>query len=214
LPDTLLKSFHDCNAILEGHFQLSSGLHSDRYFQCALLFDDPRLGRRLTEALANKVEAAVASGEITASARRTSVGRADRAIDRVVGPALGGVIVAHELGAALGVRACFTERQGERMTLRRGFTIEPGERVLICEDVITTGGSAQEVAVVVGEHGGEVVALASLVDRSGGKAPFEPFIPLLAVDVKSWPAEQCPLCASGVPLTKPGSRPAAPSPRG
>jgi orotate phosphoribosyltransferase len=188
----LLDRFRDCSALLEGHFQLTSGLHSPHYFQCALLFDDPAFGRELGQALAQAVRDAI-SGPI----------------DRVVGPALGGVIVAYELAAALGVRNAFTERDGEgRMTLRRGFTVRPDERVVVCEDVITTGGSALEVVHLLRELGAAPVGIASIVDRSGGRldAPL-PLISIVKVDVRTWKPEECPLCASGDRAVKPGSRP-------
>lgn len=188
-----LAAFKAAHALLDGHFRLTSGLHSPEYFQCALLFDDPVLGRRLGESLAEAVRAA-------------NVGE----VDRVVGPALGGVIVAYELAAALGARNSFAERGPDgKMALRRGFQVSAGERVIVCEDVITTGGSAQEVVELLRAHGATPVAVASIVDRSGGAHRFDlPLISLVAVTVTTWPAEACPLCAAGGTPVKPGSRPA------
>lgn len=180
-------------ALLEGHFQLSSGLHSDRYFQCALLLSDPRRAGALAEALAPRTPPA----------------------ELVVGPALGAVVWAHEMGRALGLPAFFTERLDGRMSLRRGFRIEPGTRVLVVEDVLTTGGSAREVIALLRELGAEPVGVAALVNRSGRANPFEdedlPLACLAEAEVRTWPPEACPLCASGErgPALKPGSRPSA-----
>jgi orotate phosphoribosyltransferase len=125
----------------------------------------------------------------------------------VAGPALGGIIMAYEIARALGVRNIFAERENGIMTFRRGFAVSPGERVLVVEDVVTTGGSAKEVAVLVREAGGLVAGVGAIVDRSGGTADFgAPFHPLLSVDAASWPADDCPLCREGVPIIKPGSR--------
>ena len=184
----------DAGALLEGHFRLSSGLHSNRYVQCALLFQEPTRGRRMCEELARRVT--------------TALGRAS--VDRVIGAAVGGIVVAHELAAALGVRGGFAERTGGTMELRRGFAIASGERVLIAEDVVTTGGSAAEVAQVVTAAGGTVVGVAALIDRSqGARGNDLPLVPLLQVDVATWPPDDCPLCRQGIPAVKPGSRPDA-----
>lgn len=176
-------------ALLEGHFLLSSGLHSSRYIQCARLLQYPRYAEAVGKALAQKVRGF--------------------SVDVVVGPALGGIIVAHELARALGVRAMFAEREGPKLALRRGFAIAPGERVLLAEDVVTTGGSTLETAEVVASFGGKVVAAACIVDRRGPMAkdlPF-PLLSLLRLDLDTYPPERCPLCQAGLPLTKPGSRP-------
>ncbi len=148
----VLKIFEDSGALLSGHFKLSSGLHSPRYLQCALVLQTPRIAEQLCASLAAKAQ---------------SDDRISR-IDFVVAPALGGVIVAHEVARALGVRALFTERQEGAMTLRRGFEIKPGERALVVEDVVTTGGSTREVMEVVRALGGIVAGAGSLIDRSGG----------------------------------------------
>jgi len=183
-----LQQFTDAGALLEGHFLLSSGLHSSRYLQCALVLQHPPLAEQLCRDLAARL-----AGVKT---------------DVVVGPALGGVVVAYELARALGVRGIFAERKDGRMQLRRGFHIAPGEQVLLAEDVVTTGGSLKEVMAVVREAGGIVVGVASLVDRSGDRDPgfAAPFVGLLTIDVPTWTPEECPLCRDGVPVVKPGSR--------
>ena len=193
-PDQVIEHFRRSGALLEGHFLLSSGRHSDRYFQCALLLAHPRLAEDLARALAFKLP---------------------QDIDVVVGPALGAVTWAYEVGRALGKRAFFTERndqKGGAMELRRGFQLEPDERVLVVEDVLTTGGSVREVLAVVAAQGANCVSVASIVNRSGLENPFEaeglPYHSLAKVKVESWEAKDCPLCASGRngPAIKPGSR--------
>ncbi len=174
-------------ALLEGHFLLSSGLHSDRYFQCARLLQHPRHAARVGRALAALCRPLAAQ--------------------LVVSPALGGVIIGHEVARALGVRGIFTEREQGLMRLRRGFTIATGERVLVVEDVVTTGKSTLEAATAVTAAGGVVVGLASIVDRSGGVAFPYPFRSLLQLQVATYAAEACPLCREGkLPAIKPGSR--------
>lgn len=186
--DELLDLFRQSGALLEGHFRLSSGLHSSGYLQCALVLQDPRRAERLGEAIASRVRSL-----------RPSV---------VLSPALGGVIIGHEVARALGVRGLFAERQDGVLVLRRGFTIGDADRVLIVEDVLTTGGSTKETMRVATEAGGHVVGAASIVDRSGGSARFDvPFDALLAVDLPTYEPDACPLCGQGVPVAKPGSRP-------
>ena len=186
----VLDLFRESGAMLEGHFELSSGLHSDRYFQCALLLQDPKRAERLAQALAPRIPE----------------------VDLVVGPALGAVTWAHEMARALGVDGIFTERKDGEMTLRRGFQVAPGTRVLVVEDVLTTGGSAKEVLRVLGGLGAEVVAVGSILNRSGGN-PFEeeglPLHCLAEVEVQTWDPADCPLCAEGSVAIKPGSRAAA-----
>lgn len=183
----ILDIFRRHEALLEGHFILSSGLHSDRYIQCALVLQHPAVAEQLGRELAARL------GKRNATA--------------VVAPALGGVLVAHEVARALGLRALFTERQDGRMTLRRGFSLNPSEPTLVVEDVITTGGSTRETIAAVEAAGGKVVAAGSLVDRSGGVADFGlPRAALLALAVRNYDPSQCPLCKTGVPAVKPGSR--------
>jgi orotate phosphoribosyltransferase len=190
--DSLLTLFEERGALLQGHFQLSSGLHSPRYLQCARVLMDPALATRLGHALAERLRPLLGAD-------------APRA---VVAPALGGVLVAHEVARGLSCLGLFTERQDGRMTLRRGFTLEPGEAVVVVEDVITTGGSTREVMSVVESSGARVLAAGSLVDRSGGKAELGvAYRSLLELEVPSYEASTCPLCAAGGTPVKPGSRP-------
>ena len=183
----ILKILREHSALLEGHFILSSGLHSDRYIQCALVLQHPMIAEQLGAELAARLKHL-----------RAHV---------VAAPALGGVIVAHEVARALGVRAIFTERQNGVMTLRRGFQLDPGEPTLVVEDVITTGGSTRETIACVEQSGGKVVGAGSLVDRSGGAADLGlPKASLLTVTVKNYDPADCPLCKSGNPAVKPGSR--------
>jgi len=185
--DWVLRLLKKTEALLEGHFLLSSGLHSDRYFQCARLLQYPRNAARVGKAI----------GELCRPF----------GVQLVVSPALGGVVIGHEVGRALGVRAIFTEREQGIMRLRRGFTIEPGERVLVVEDVVTTGKSQLEAAAAVTAAGGVVVGLAAIVDRSGGVSFPYPFRSLLQLKVATYAPEVCPLCAAGkLPALKPGSR--------
>lgn len=186
--EQVLQRFSASGALLDGHFVLTSGLHSPRYLQCALVLQDPALAAELCSALASKLR--------------------DVRCDTVIGPALGGIIVAYELARALGIHAIFAERKDGRMQLRRGFAIRPGQRLLLAEDVVTTGGSLKEVMTLVREAGGEPVGVTSLVDRTAGRDPGFglPLVSLLKVDVPTWQPERCPLCADGVPVVKPGSR--------
>lgn len=189
--ETLLKEFRDARAVLHGHFLLSSGLHSDTYVQCAKVLECPDVAGRLCAELAKRWP------------ERPSL---------VAGPAYGGILVAYELARALGARAVFFERVDGRFDLRRGFEIAPGERVLVSEDVVTTGGSAQEVVERVAAMGGTVVGVAALVDRSGGqagKALGTELRALVQLTPPVWKPEECPLCRQGVPAVKPGSRPGA-----
>ena len=179
------------DALLRGHFRLSSGLHSDTYVQCARYLRRPELAAAATAALAARIQAAGLQPDV------------------VVGPAMGGVVIGYELARQLGVPGIFTERDADgQMTLRRGFTIEPGEKVIIAEDVVTTGKSTLEVAKVLRSMGAEVLAVASLIDRTGGKGGLDfPHFALLPVVAATFAPESCPLCAAGVPVVKPGSRP-------
>ena len=183
----ILNIFREHSALLEGHFILSSGLHSDRYIQCALVLQHPRAAERLCAELAAKLR------HLGASA--------------VAAPALGGVIVAHEVARALGVRALFSERQNGVMTLRRGFCLASGEPTLVVEDVVTTGGSTRETMKCVEEAGGKIVGIGALIDRSGSAADLGlPKAALVTLTVQNYNPADCPLCKSGTPAVKPGSR--------
>jgi len=188
---TLLK---ESGAMLEGHFLLSSGRHSDRYFQCAKLLQYPDRAAAALAAVAQKIKQDIQAGKL--------------AIDAVVGPAMGGIIVAYELGRQLGLPAFFTERDDTgAMALRRGFEIQPGQKLLITEDVVTTGKSYGECAAVLEGAGAKIAALACVVDRrqSGVEVPW-PFYPACTVEVANWEAGSCELCKKGIPAVKPGSR--------
>jgi orotate phosphoribosyltransferase len=170
-----------------GHFKLTSGRHSDRYLQCARLFENPDFSE-------------IVCGDIADSFKEQS-------IDLVIGPALGGIIMAYEVARKLAAKNIFAERENGVMTLRRGFAITPGARVLVVEDTITTGGSVQEVLALVLAHQGVPVGVGAVADRSGGKVDFKvPLAAFVSMVVASYPAETCPLCAQGLPIVKPGSR--------
>lgn len=189
--EEVLQTFSNCGALLTGHFLLTSGLHSSRYLQCALVLQHPAIAENLCTALAAKAKSDASIGQI----------------DLVIAPALGGVIVAHEVARALGVRALFTERQESGMTLRRGFQIQPGERCFVVEDVVTTGGSTREVIEVVRALGGVVAGAGSLIDRSGGAVDLGvPRHALATLEVPSYKADDCPMCKEGSTAIKPGSR--------
>jgi orotate phosphoribosyltransferase len=189
-PDSgqhLLSILQQTGALLEGHFQLTSGLHSPRYLQCARVLQYPE-------------HAEWAGRELGAHFAKDGV-------NAVVAPAIGGIIVAHEVARALGVRALFTERESGVMTLRRGFQIAPGEKILVVEDVVTTGGSTRETIEAVTRAGGAVVGAGSLVDRSGGGVDVgAPRVALLTLDVPAYDPSDCPLCKQGTSAIKPGSR--------
>ena len=188
LRDELLDLFRRSGALLDGHFRLSSGLHSTGYLQCALVLQYPAFAESLGADIASRVRGLGATV--------------------VLSPALGGVVIGQEVGRALGVRAIFAERQDGILTLRRGFSLSESDRVLVVEDVLTTGGSTRETIKVAAAAGGHVVGAASIVDRSGGAAQFDvPFHALLEVDLPTYQPEACPLCAKGLPVVKPGSRP-------
>lgn len=183
----ILALFDKYSALLKGHFKLSSGLHSEKYLQCALVLQHPDVAERFSKAIAEKFS----KGEI----------------DVVIGPALGGITLAYEVARTLGVRGMFTERQEGRMLLRRGFCIEKGENVLVVEDVVTTGGSTKEVIEVAKSYGGVVVGVGSIIDRSDGAIDFgAPFQSLAKIKVETFKEDACPLCKKNIPLTKPGSR--------
>ena len=176
-------------ALLEGHFELRSKLHSNRFFQCALLQRHPRVFARLCSALAAKVRE----------------GLDDKRLDCVIAPALGGIVAGHELARDLGLRSVFAEKQDGKLAMHR-FSIEPGSRYIVAEDVVTRGGRVQETIDLVRAGGAEVAAVAVLVDRSAGAADFGvPFFKLLEMAPEVWKAEDCPLCREGLPLVHPGS---------
>ena len=185
--DAILDTFRRVGALLDGHFRLTSGLHSPGYLQCALVLQYPREAEACGAAIAERVRAL---GAVT-----------------VLSPALGGIVIGQEVARALGVRAIFAERQDGALTLRRGFALAPGERVLVVEDVVTTGGSTRETIDVARSAGADVVGAAAIIDRSGGQQRLDvPFHTLAALAVPTYPPDACPLCAEGRPVIKPGSR--------
>jgi orotate phosphoribosyltransferase len=188
--DELKKLFKKNNALLQGHFRLSSGLHSDTYFQSALILQHPRKTTQLAEELVKKIK------------------ENNIKVDVVLSPAMGGVIIGYEVGRLLNVRAMFTERVDGYVALRRGFLLHKGEKVLIVEDVITTGVSTKEVISSIKSMEVEIVAVLSLVDRSVGKINFVgvPRFSLLNLEVKNYEECECPLCKAGIRVVKPGSR--------
>jgi orotate phosphoribosyltransferase len=188
--DEVLDLFRRSGALLEGHFRLTSGLHSPGYMQCALVLAQPESAERLGRAIGDR-----------AAAVRPTV---------VLSPAIGGIVIGHEVARALGVRALFAERQDGQLTLRRGFTLSERDRVLVVEDVLTTGGSTRETMEVAKAAGAQVVGAASIVNRSGGPGggvKFDvPLESLLDYSLPTYEPEKCPLCAKGLPVVKPGSR--------
>ena len=185
--DEVLSAFRRSGALLEGHFRLSSGLHSPGYLQCALVLQHPREAEALGAALGSIVRPLGAQ--------------------TVLSPAMGGIVIGQEVGRALGVRAVFAERQDGALTLRRGFGLDAGEKVIVVEDVVTTGGSTRETIDVARAAGAVVVGACAIVDRSGGKQGLDvPFHALLPMDVKTYQPDECPLCKQGLPVVKPGSR--------
>lgn len=185
--EEILEIFKSSGALLEGHFQLTSGLHSPHYFQCAKVLQYPGHARALCSEIAGHFDG--------------------MDVDVVIAPALGGIVVGQEVGRQLNVRTMFTERKDGQMQLRRGFQVAKYEKVLVCEDVVTTGGSVGEVIQIVRSMGGLPVGVGAVVDRSGGAAPFENFFAPLVMEVVTYDPAACPLCAKGVPVDKPGSRP-------
>ena len=189
--EEIFKIFRETNALLSGHFELRSGLHSDQYFQCALAVQYPQIAEKLCMAIVEKM-------------------RAERGhtlkVDGVISPALGGIPVGHEVGRALGVKAIFAEKQDNKLVLRRAFEIKPGDHFVVAEDVITRGGRVQEVIDIVTSRGGIVEAIAVLVDRSGGRAEFKaPVFSLLQWEPMTWEPASCPLCKQGSKAAHPGS---------
>ena len=188
LLEQALDIFRRTNVMMEGHFKFTSGRHSDRYVQCARLFEHPR--------------DSIAVCEDVADAFR------DKGVNLVVGPAIGGIIIAYEVARILDVRNVFTERDSDgTMVLRRGFDLSPGDRAIVVEDVVTTGGSAVEVIELLRRYGVDVAGVGSVVDRSNGAVSFDvPFHAVATMNVESWEPENCHLCRQGIPIVKPGSR--------
>ena len=185
--------FEQTGAYLRGHFRLTSGLHSGEYLQCAKVLAIPAYAERLGRELAHKLQGMIGGSSV----------------DVVVSPAMGGIVIGHEVARALNARSLFTERDAatNEMTLRRGFELQPRERVVVIEDVITTGGSTQEVVRVAQAAGAEVLAAGSIIDRSNGRAEVgAPRVALATLNPVAYPPEECPLCRAGQPIVKPGSR--------
>ena len=187
--DELLDLYRRSGALLEGHFRLTSGLHSPGYLQCALVLQHPQHAEALGRAIAERTRAL-----------RPTV---------VLSPALGGVVIGHEAARALGVRAIFAERQDGALMLRRGFVVSENDRVLVVEDVVTTGGSTRETIQVARVAGGRVIGAASIVNRGTGAQLDVPYVGLLEIALPTYEPDKCPLCAQGLPVVKPGSRPVA-----
>lgn len=183
----IIEILKKTEALLAGHFKLSSGLHSGQYLQCALILQHPGHAAKLGESIADKFR--------------------DKDITCVAGPAVGGIIIAHEVARALKTRCIFGEREDGKMTLRRGFQLGPQDKVLIVEDVITTGKSIRELMDVVKKSGAAIVGIGALADRSSKKIDFGCGVqPLIKLDIKTFPPDECPLCKQGTPAVKPGSR--------
>ena len=185
--EAVLQLFRDSGALLEGHFRLSSGLHSAGYLQCAMVLQHPRHAESLGRALAARLRALAPTV--------------------VLSPAIGGLIIGHEVGRGLGVRAIFAERQDGALTLRRGFSLDPADRVVVIEDVVTTGGSTKETMAVARRAGATVVGAGAVIDRSGGASGLDvPFHALASIVVATHQPDACPMCRAGQPVVKPGSR--------
>ena len=183
----IIEMLKEAEVVLEGHFLLTSGRHSDKYMQCAKIFQNSKYSVPLCGELVEKYK--------------------NDNIEVVIGPAIGAIQMAYEVGKQLGVKNIFAEREDGKMTLRRGFTIEKGQRVLVVEDVVTTGGSVREVIELVEQCGGVVAGVGSIVDRTGGKIDFGvPYKSAFSMDITSYEADECPICKTGAPLVKPGSR--------
>ena len=188
--EEVLKLFEETGALLNGHFELRSGLHSNQFFQCAHLLQYPRISGQLCEALVEKMKAELA----------------ELKVDTVIAPAMGGITIGHEVARSLGVRFIFVEKEDNVLYLRR-FKIKPGERFVIAEDVVTRGGRVQETIDIVEENGGVMAAIGILVNRSGGKAAFNaPLVSLLDIEPVTYEPSNCPLCVEGLELVHPGSK--------
>ena len=191
--DPILSAFHETGAYLKGHFRLTSGLHSPEYLQCALVLQYPRHAEHFGRLLAGEFRRLEPTLNVSV----------------VAAPAMGGLIIGHEVARSLGARFIFTERDASgKMVLRRGFSVEPGETAVMVEDVVTTGGSSREVIEILNNSGARVIGAGSIIDRSGGAADLGvPRVALKTMQVLSYPPEDCPLCRAGSPVVKPGSRP-------
>ena len=188
--EDVFKIFEETSALLNGHFELRSGLHSNQFFQCALVLQYPRIAGQLCVALVEKMKAELK----------------ELKVDTVIAPAMGGITIGHDVARALGVRFIFVEKEDNKLVLRR-FKIKQGERFVIAEDVGTRGGRVQETIDIVNENGGEVAAIGILVNRSGGKAAFEaPLVSLLEIEPITYEPAACPLCKEGLELVHPGSK--------
>jgi orotate phosphoribosyltransferase len=188
--EEVYKIFEETQALLNGHFELRSGLHSNQFFQCALVLQYPRIAGQLCEALVEKMKAELK----------------DLKVDTVIAPAMGGITIGHDVARALGVRFIFVEKEDNKLVLRR-FKIKQGERFVIAEDVVTRGGRVQETIDIVNENGGIVAAIGILVNRSGGKASFDaPLVSLLEIEPITYDPADCPLCRDGLELVHPGSK--------
>jgi orotate phosphoribosyltransferase len=198
VSNSTLQTFLETGAYLKGHFRLTSGLHSNEYLQSALVLQHPNLAERLGRGLAEGIAGSMPKGQVSKP-------------EIVVSPALGGLIIGHEVARAMGARFLFTERdQSGRMTLRRGFVLRPGETAAVVEDVVTTGGSTREVIELLTAAGVKVLSVGSIIDRSGGRVDLGvPRVALATLDAVAWQPEECPLCKQGLTVEKPGSRAAA-----
>jgi orotate phosphoribosyltransferase len=190
VSDSILQTFRETGAYLTGHFRLTSGLHSGEYLQSALVLQHPELAERLGRALMEGMGQSMPKAQL------------------VVSPALGGLIIGHEVARAMGARFLFTERDpAGKMTLRRGFFLTPGETAVVVEDVVTTGGSTREVMELLRASGVQILGVGSVIDRSGGRVDLGvPRVALATLDAVAWTPEECPLCKEGLPVVKPGSR--------
>lgn len=185
--EELIDTFKEAGALLEGHFLLRSGLHSNRFFQAALVMQYPGIAEKICAQLAEKFR--------------------DRGIQAVISPAVGGLIVGQEIARALNVRAIFADKENDELVLKRGFKIEKGEKILVAEDVVTRGGRVQQTVELARKLGADVAGIAVIVDRSSGKASFDvPLESLMELELATYQPENCPLCKSGTPLVKPGSK--------